>query len=227
MKITYLQAHVGKKLPDTNLTILEDLGTKFIHNKMQRFFKVQCDCGTIKECVGASLSKTCGGCQISKDRRTAAQKVGSKAANIKKYKKAILLENKKYGFVMLKTTYNEFKKRGEKIGWNITPQDIEELWIKQGGRCRGTGMPLTCGTNLTNRTWSLDRIDSDKPYTKDNIQLVSKVYNMIKRTCMDEQIRLFSYLVSQNTPIEETRKYNNMTQAEINIMLKDCTKVNK
>jgi hypothetical protein len=66
---------------------------------------------------------------------------------------------------------------------------LEELWEKfqeQGGRCAISGVGLTLTGNSrshrTNRedTASVDRIDSLKGYTKDNIQWVHKDINLMR-----------------------------------------------
>jgi hypothetical protein len=79
----------------------------------------------------------------------------------------------------------------------------------------------------SDHTWSIDRIDNTKDYTKDNIQIVSKIYNMIKARNTDEEMKLFAYLLSQNISYEEQCKFNRMTQVEINEALKDCTHMNR
>jgi hypothetical protein len=234
MNTAYIQAHVGKKLPDSNLTILEDLGTRHIFNGIRRVFKVQCDCGTIKEYITSIIldgkAKTCGNCQYSKDRKINALKQGTIISNMRKHEKAILLENKEHNFFLIKSVYNKYKNSAEKrrgLRWRLTPQDIESVWIQQGGKCKQTGISLTCGTMSSDHTWSIDRIDNTKDYTKDNIQIVSKIYNMIKARNTDEEMKLFAYLLSQNISYEEQCKFNRMTQVEINEALKDCTHMNR
>ena len=59
-------------------------------------------------------------------------------------------------------------KRG--LSFNITKDNIRDLWFNQHGRCALTGVPM----GLTGSGWlamSLDRIDPYKGYEVDNIQL--------------------------------------------------------
>ncbi len=61
------------------------------------------------------------------------------------------------------------------IALEVTPADLHALWVFQDRKCALTGMLLVMGD-----TASLDRIDSKKPYTVDNIQWVHKVVNIMK-----------------------------------------------
>lgn len=68
--------------------------------------------------------------------------------------------------------------------------DVKYLWelfLKQDRRCALTGLELTFPKNSSNKSYkestaSLDRVDSKKGYTKDNVQFVHKDVNMMKRT---------------------------------------------
>jgi len=65
----------------------------------------------------------------------------------------------------------------------ITIEDAETQFVQQNGKCALTGMPIKpCVTRHSSGDWtaSLDRIDSDKGYTKDNIQWVHKDVNRMK-----------------------------------------------
>jgi hypothetical protein len=63
----------------------------------------------------------------------------------------------------------------------VKPQDIVEKHIEQGGLCALTGLALRLGDEIDRRYWpSLDRIDSSRHYTYDNIQLVLRCVNIMK-----------------------------------------------
>jgi hypothetical protein len=226
MKLAELQKYIGQKIPGTHLTPLEDLGTKISYGKYRRFFKLRCDCDLTVEFQPTHIykkNKTCGHkeCPYYKILRQESHKI--------RRKKSILLKNKEYNFFLVKSVYQAYVDNANtrKLEWRLMPQDIEELWIEQGGKCKITGVQLTCGTNKRNHTWSLDRIDGSKPYTKDNIQIVSKTYNMVKHTRTDEEMRLIAYLITQNTAYEQLRAYNSMTLEQINSMLKQTTKTKR
>lgn len=72
----------------------------------------------------------------------------------------------------------------------LTLDNLLELWYKQGGRCSKTKFKLTLdvGTqaNKNPRGPSIDRINNDKGYTLDNIQLVCIQYNLAKNRFTDE-----------------------------------------
>lgn len=67
--------------------------------------------------------------------------------------------------------------RKKKIEYNLSIDDIEEIYIKQDGMCAlsNTLMNFKVGKdkyNVNPHKISIDRIDSKKGYTKNNIQLV-------------------------------------------------------
>ena len=70
----------------------------------------------------------------------------------------------------------------------IKLQDIINLYNEQEGLCKITGMKMTnkCSKRESKQhiinKWniSIDRVDSNKDYTKDNIQLLSSIVNRIK-----------------------------------------------
>lgn len=67
--------------------------------------------------------------------------------------------------------------------FDITLQDIEDLYKHQNGICAISGVKLkisACRNKAKESTASLDRIDSSKGYTKDNIQWVHKIVNNMK-----------------------------------------------
>jgi hypothetical protein len=71
------------------------------------------------------------------------------------------------------------------LEFNITIQDVANLFEKQNGLCSLTRLPIQfseTNKNLqdSNKTASVDRIDSSKGYTIDNIQLLHRDVNQIK-----------------------------------------------
>jgi len=85
------------------------------------------------------------------------------------------------------------KNRKNGIPVDIDAKYIYDLWIKQNKKCALSGLPIDfINTNPGNPnrkeskydlicTASPDRIDSNKGYTKDNVQLLHKDVNMIKK----------------------------------------------
>lgn len=64
----------------------------------------------------------------------------------------------------------------------VTEQDILELWEKQGRKCALSGLDIGWAKVGRVHTISLDRIDNDRGYTLDNIQLLHKHVNFLKHT---------------------------------------------
>lgn len=70
------------------------------------------------------------------------------------------------------------------LEFSITMQQAWELFEKQGKRCALTGEVIVMTQtrkNMSKRTASLDRIDSSKGYTIDNIQWIHKRLNFMKQ----------------------------------------------
>lgn len=63
---------------------------------------------------------------------------------------------------------------------DVTIDDIQELWDSSSGCCALSGVPITLSTKKMGCTASIDRIDSSRGYTKDNIQFVHKHVNLMK-----------------------------------------------
>lgn len=78
--------------------------------------------------------------------------------------------------------WNQLKGSRTKHGENITIEEANDQFVKQNGKCVYTGVPLLFGRNLSKKstTASLDRIDSSKGYSKDNVQWVHKDVNTLK-----------------------------------------------
>lgn len=80
--------------------------------------------------------------------------------------------------------FSSIKKGAEErnIEFKITIEYIWKLFIKQDKKCILSGVELNFQSrgDLRDGTASLDRIDSDKGYTEDNVQWVHKDLNLMK-----------------------------------------------
>lgn len=143
------------------LTVLKKVGTS---KAGYAIWLCKCDCGLEKEVMSAHLVQkgvqSCGSCA--------------------RYK----------GCKELSGTFWNHIKRGAKVRnleFSITVEDAWNLLVKQDFKCALTGMELVLkrtnnrynGTGTINNA-SLDRIDSSKGYTKDNIQWLDKDVNRMK-----------------------------------------------
>jgi hypothetical protein len=91
------------------------------------------------------------------------------------------------------------------IDLQVSIRDIWEVFEEQHGRCALTGIEISlCDSdtkrrkNLIDQTASLDRIDSSKGYTKDNIQWVHKTINRIKMDMNDQEFISWCTLVANH-----------------------------
>lgn len=70
--------------------------------------------------------------------------------------------------------------------FSISIEQLQEQWESQGGKCALTGVKLVMASKSTDRTASVDRIDSKIGYVAGNIQFVHKHINKMKNN-LDEQ----------------------------------------
>jgi len=100
-------------------------------------------------------------------------------------------------------------RKSKDLVFAITEEDILELYYKQEGKCAISGEILTKialedkGINKYNV--SIDRINSSKGYTKDNIQLVGAIINIIKNDMEDND---FIFFVSSIVCVDLYNKKN-------------------
>jgi hypothetical protein len=75
----------------------------------------------------------------------------------------------------------------------LTPEDLYEVYAKQSGRCALTGFELTYvrGKGRVQTNVSLDRVDNELGYTKENIQLTCIKANEMKGDADDEALLTF------------------------------------
>lgn len=73
----------------------------------------------------------------------------------------------------------------KKRDFNISLEFLKKLWEKQGGKCAYTGVQMTLPrvmreVNHSVYAASLDRIDANEGYTKDNVEFVCRFVNLGK-----------------------------------------------
>ena len=75
------------------------------------------------------------------------------------------------------------------LGFNITMEYIWDLFLKQNKKCAISGIELKFKsyTKKPDGTASLDRIDSSKGYTIDNVQWVHKDVNYMKQSMENQE----------------------------------------
>ena len=81
---------------------------------------------------------------------------------------------------------------------NISIIDIYNIWINQNKKCKLSGIEIGFYDDGKTHTCSIDRIDSLKEYTLDNIQLVHKNVNYMKNKYSQEYFIKMCKLISNN-----------------------------
>lgn len=85
----------------------------------------------------------------------------------------------------------------------ISVEHLYDVWQNQKGLCAYTKLPLSSEAHQLN-TVSLDRVDSNKGYTVDNIQLVCVPINRMKLNYTEAQFISLCQLVAQNVSKQTT-----------------------
>lgn len=97
--------------------------------------------------------------------------------------------------------FKKFDKNAKKrkIDFDITIEDVLKVYLDQGKVCSLSGIPIGWTRMEKSHNISIDRIDSDKGYTTDNIQLVYPKINMMKFTYSQDEFIDMCKLVSNHT----------------------------
>ena len=165
---------------DSYLTIIKEDG------KIGRYNAVvcQCRCGKIIRCkktlINSGRKKSCG-C-LSKESEFVSKYI------MRMYWTAMVLNARVRSFAV-----------------HIKPKDLDDILVKQNFKCKLSGLPITLPKTsdefLLEREWtaSVDRIDSNRNYTKNNIQFVHKDINKMKMA-LDQKtfIEYCKYIAKNN-----------------------------
>ena len=94
---------------------------------------------------------------------------------------------------LLKRTKSACRDRG--LAFALADDDVLESYLVQEGKCAlsGVRMSIEKGTKArrTHTAISIDRINSERNYTRDNIQLVCAVVNVMKTDMSVEELRFW------------------------------------
>jgi hypothetical protein len=133
----------------------------------------QCDCGTIKDIKGPMLRKrevkSCGLCE-TEYRKKSSRKRG-------RWTGCGEISGQFWSSIK-----NNARVRG--LEFSITIEQAWEKFLQQQGKCALSGIALSTMqsyNSTTKRTASLDRIDSNKGYTIDNVEWIHKDLQAVKR----------------------------------------------
>ena len=86
---------------------------------------------------------------------------------------------------------------------SVDAEYLQSVYESQEGLCAYTKLPLLAIGNQLN-TMSLDRVDSSKDYTEDNVQLVCVAINKMKLNYTEDQFIQLCQLVAQNVSKQTT-----------------------
>ncbi len=139
----------------------------------------KCECGTVKEVIGNKLrgkiSTSCG-C-VRNELRHNRNWTGYKEISGSRWKHFL------------------YAAKSRNIGVYLSMEDAWNLFERQQHKCAITQLPLTMSVKNNGRyeqgTASLDRINSDKEYTLENVHWVHKDINIMK---MDHSMQYFVQL---------------------------------
>jgi hypothetical protein len=167
---------IGKKIG--HLTVQKLSNKKNKHNSV---WTCLCDCGKTIDIISSNLmsgeTNSCG-CYRS----------GSKHYMWKGYEE------------ISGGHFNGIKQRAldNKIEFSISIEYIWQVFLDQDRKCKLSGISLYLGPGKK-RNASLDRIDSSKGYTKENVQWVHKDINKMKQNLKEEYfIRMCEYVTKHN-----------------------------
>ncbi len=152
-------------------------------------------------------TKTCSTCKIEKPiiefTRNKSQPTGymcyCKDCNNKRNKKFRRDPNNLKRACARVFSYIARRVRVKNLSIDIDVSFIEHLYNIQGGRCAYTGDNLSLESGL-NSTMSVDRVDSSKGYTKDNVKLVTWEVNNMKQSASMKEFLVVCKKVLANAP---------------------------
>lgn len=148
-----------------NLTVIgiDGLTTNLKHRS---YWKCQCNCGNMTSVSGQSLksgsTKSCG-CKSVRVGKNSPYWIGYEDIS---------------GTFWEKVKFNAMDRN---IPFELTIEDAWNIFKNQNEKCALTREPISFGRRTKDiHTASLDRIDSSKGYTKDNVQWVHVKINFLK-----------------------------------------------
>jgi len=158
-----------------------------------RLYECLCQCGNKKQVFGCHLrdgtSNSCG-CNLRKGRRHKQWRGhGDISGNL---------------WDSIKRGASGGKGRRTPILFDLTIEQAWDLFIKQDRKCALTGLPLTinyCRKTGKPHDASLDRIDSAKGYTPDNVQWVHKDINRMKNAYAQDYFIEMCSFVTKNAEL--------------------------
>jgi hypothetical protein len=167
-----------------HLELLEE-----IRKNNRIYWKCKCDCGKIilrpEKTIINHDTQSCG-CQHPRHKKSSEHPLWKGCGEL----------NGQYFAQLRKGAENR------NIKFNISIEEAWNVFLQQDGKCALTNLSLTFAgardkaKGIAIQTASLDRIDPNKPYIKDNIQWVHKDINKMKNNLSQERLIELAKLIS-------------------------------
>lgn len=146
-------------------------------------------------------TKQCKGCGGIKTREEFGENRLKRGACIRAYCKPCSLKKqsewvKNNYFMYLMSLVKRSRRNKDKHPCDIDALFLESLYKKQKGLCALSGIPLVCDKH-SDHSVSVDRIDSNYGYVKDNIHLVCKQVNFLKHKLKVEDLYYYCETILQ------------------------------
>lgn len=174
-------------------TLMEHFTKNSRAGRNQHWWVCKCVCGKIVERAEARIIHNKGqrcSCNMPK------KKVGKSS---KKWKGCGEISGSYFSEIRLNA-------RQRKVEFTITVNEIWEMFLTQEGKCALTGVPIHFNIKendgIVRQTASLDRIDSKKGYTIDNVWWVHKDVNRVKNAYSLPQLVDICYRIVERFPKE-------------------------
>lgn len=150
--------------------------------------------------------KYCATCETSKNETEFAKSKKSRdgytnkckdctnAYTRERYKKLNVQENEQLTrYLTNKLNYikDQDAKKFPKHEFNLTVDDLKDIYLRQEGRCIYSNSKLGHGKDVSiYERISYDRLNNDLPHIKSNLQMTSVYMNMFKGKKTDEEFRI-------------------------------------
>lgn len=161
--------------------VIKKLDSRGKSGRQEQYWQCQCVCGNFREMPTKSIH--CKKPQIS---------CGCYYKTLE-YKKKLKNWNGVGEFSS--KFYGRMIRGAKKRGWKmlVSMEFLWHLYEKQNRKCALTGIPIVFDTTSRqlDGNASLDRIDSSKDYTEDNVQWVCKQINWMKQDYDNEEYKYF------------------------------------
>jgi hypothetical protein len=160
-------------------------------------------------CERTTEPQKCEKCNIIKSASEFNTYASSKNGLFKYCKKCETLIKNEYKYksinnflkILYYSSKGNSKTRSKKTDFSISFDEWINIYNNQQGKCALTGIEMTISQENNNYNISPDRIDSDKGYTKDNIQFVCVEINIAKQEHTNtEFIEMCRRVANFNTP---------------------------